>query len=110
MTRLTEVSYYRVRVGKSRVFSMRIWFDRSRRLARAASVFAAFGLSSTTAALAQTADLVFINGKGFTANDRSTLAHGLAVKDGSFIAVGSSQAMRAHVGPGSQAGDLTGRF
>ena len=89
---------------------MRIWFDRSRRLARAASVFAAFGLSSTTAALAQTADLVFINGKVFTANDRSTIAEGFAVKDGRFIAVGSSQAMRAHVGPGSKVVDLDGRF
>jgi predicted amidohydrolase YtcJ len=89
---------------------MRIWFERSRRLARAASVFAAFGLSSATAALAQTADLVFINGKVFTANDRSSIAEGFAVKDGRFIAVGSSQAMRAHIGPGSKVVDLGGRF
>src|SRR5437016_6192204 len=34
----------------------------------------------------------------------------VAVKDGRFIAVGSSQAVRAHVGPGSKVVDLSGRF
>src|SRR5215470_18311059 len=64
----------------------------------------------TTAASAQTADLVFLNGKVFTADARSSLAEGFAIKDGRFIATGSSAAMRGHVGAGTKVVDLGGRF
>ena len=47
---------------------------------------------------AQPADLVAINGKVFTARDGGGLAQGFAVTGDRFIAVGSSEAMRAHVG------------
>jgi predicted amidohydrolase YtcJ len=62
------------------------------------------------AAKAQIADVVAINGKVFTASESAPLAQGFAVKDGRFIAVGPSQAMRAHVGAATRLIDLAGRF
>jgi predicted amidohydrolase YtcJ len=47
------------------------------------------------AALAQTADLVAVNGKVFTARDGATPTQAFAIKDGRFVAVGSSAAIRA---------------
>src|SRR6266700_2024304 len=67
-------------------------------------------MAATSGAFAQTADLVLVNGKVFTADGGSSLAQGFAVKDGRFIAVGSSAAMRQHVGTGSKVIDLQGRF
>src|SRR5207245_11475400 len=61
-----------------------------------ASVVAAQLIAAATAAFAQTADIVFVNGKVFTADGSSSLAEGFAVKDGHFVAVGTSAAMRAH--------------
>jgi predicted amidohydrolase YtcJ len=78
--------------------------------ASTACVLAGLGLAGVTGAQAQTADLVLLNGKIFTADARSSLVEGFAVKDGRFIAVGSSAAMQAHVGPGSKVIDLHGRF
>src|SRR5262245_60801416 len=57
-------------------------------------VAAAFSI----AASAQTADLVVLNGKVFTATERSSLEEGFAIRDGRFIAVGTSGAMRRHIG------------
>src|SRR5215470_1749451 len=76
----------------------------------AACGLAALSLLAATAASAQIADLVFINGKVFTADARSAIAEGFAVKDGRFIAVGTTAAMRAHAGPGAKVVDLNGRF
>jgi predicted amidohydrolase YtcJ len=61
-------------------------------------------------ASAQPADLVFVNGKVFTADAGSTIAQGFAVKDGRFVGVGSSDAMRAHIGSETKVIDLNGRF
>src|SRR5882757_8759130 len=63
-----------------------------------------------TAASAQTADLVVLNGKVFTADTRSSLVEAFAIKDGRFIAAGSSAAMRGHVGTNTKVVDLGGRF
>jgi predicted amidohydrolase YtcJ len=67
-------------------------------------------LLRVTAATAQPADLVAVNGKVFTARDGGGLAQGFAVRGDKFVAVGSSEAMRAHVGPGTKVIDLAGRF
>jgi predicted amidohydrolase YtcJ len=67
-------------------------------------------LFATTAASAQAADLVFINGRVFTADNSSAVVEAFAVKDGRFIAVGTTAAMRAHAGPGAKVIDLNGRF
>jgi predicted amidohydrolase YtcJ len=75
-----------------------------------ACIIASLGLFAAPTANAQTADLVVINGKVLTADDRSSLAEGFAIKDGRFMAVGASAEMRAHIGPGTKVIDLNGRF
>jgi predicted amidohydrolase YtcJ len=65
---------------------------------------------AATAALGQTADIVAVNGKVFTARVGAPLTQSFAVKDGRFIAVGSSAAIRARVGPDTKIIDLGGRF
>jgi predicted amidohydrolase YtcJ len=89
---------------------MSTWSKSVRSRAACTCAIAGLSLLVGSAALAQPADLVFINGKVFTADDRSGLAQGFAVKDGRFVAVGSSEAMRVHVGPGSKVVDLNGAF
>ena len=62
---------------------------------------------------AQPADLAFVNGTVFTAAGSAPaqgMAQAFAVRDGRFIAVGSSDAVRAHVGAGTKVIDLGGRF
>jgi predicted amidohydrolase YtcJ len=67
-------------------------------------------LCAARAALGQSADIVAINGKVFTARDGTEFAQGFAVKGEKFIAVGSTEAMRAHVGANTRVIDLAGRF
>jgi hypothetical protein len=59
---------------------------------------------------AQTADLVAVNGKVFTARDGAPLAQALAVKDGRFVAVGSNYVARAYIGADTEVIDLGGRL
>ena len=61
-------------------------------------------------AFGQSADIVAINGKVFTARDSGELAQGFAVKGEKFIAVGSTDAMRTHVSANTKVIDLAGRF
>src|SRR3954464_1266708 len=61
-------------------------------------------------ASAQNADMVVLNGKVFTADAGSSLQEGFAIRDGRFIAVGTSAAMRGHVGAATRVIDLQGRF
>ena len=56
------------------------------------------------------ADAVFVNGKVFTANAHSSIAQGFAIKDGHFLAVGGSQAMRRFIGKNTKVVDLGGRM
>src|SRR6266478_8262222 len=58
----------------------------------------------------QSADIVAVNGKVFTARDGAGFAQGFAVRGEKFIAVGSTEAMRAHVGANTRVIDLGGRF
>jgi predicted amidohydrolase YtcJ len=62
------------------------------------------------AGAAQPADEVFVNGKVFTADNGSSIAQGFAVKDGRFLAVGTSQAMRLHIGKTTVVVDLRRRL
>jgi predicted amidohydrolase YtcJ len=88
----------------------RFWGSVRWRSALIACTGYALALVLAAAASAQTADLVFMNGKVFTADAGSTIAQGFAVKDGRFITVGSSDAMRAHIGSETKVIDLKGRF
>jgi predicted amidohydrolase YtcJ len=90
---------------------MKPWFFRLYRPAALDfCLIAALAIALASRASAQTADLVLLNGKVFTANASSSLVEGFAIKDGRFIAAGSSTAMRDHVGPGTKVIDLGGRF
>src|SRR6202043_2576347 len=76
----------------------------------ARAVISAAALCLAGSALAQTADLVMTNGKVFTADATSSLAQAFAVKDGRFIAVGSSEAMQKLAGATTKVIDVKGRF
>ncbi len=69
----------------------------------------AVGLGGGSAG-AQEADVVVINGKVFTAQAAGSQAQAFAVKGDRFIAVGTSETMRTHVGPSTRVIDLGGRF
>jgi hypothetical protein len=53
-----------------------------------------------------TADAVYINGKVFTAGDASPIVEAFAVRDGHFLAVGTSKAMRRYIGKTTTVVDL----
>lgn len=56
------------------------------------------------------ADLVFVNGKVFTADGKGSVRQAMAVRGDRFVAVGSNGAVRKHIGPQSRVIDLHGRF
>src|SRR5712692_76529 len=66
--------------------------------------------AASSVALGQSADIVAVNGKVFTARDGAGFAQGFAIKGEKFIAVGSTEAMRAHAGANTTVIDLGGRF
>lgn len=55
------------------------------------------------------ADTVFTNGKVVTVDEKASIAQAMAVKDGKFLAVGTSDQMLAHKGPNTKVIDLGGR-
>jgi predicted amidohydrolase YtcJ len=79
-------------------------------LAAAVALLGADNARAQTPSATQTADLVILHGKVFTADRRSSTAQGFAVKDGHFLAVGSDAAMRAFIGKTTKVIDLHGRF
>src|SRR4051794_6027739 len=78
---------------------------------------AAVGITLTTGGLAMSAeatngneaDLVLLNGRIATQNDRRSFESALAVKDGKFVAVGSDKDMQSHRGPHTKIVDAGGR-
>ena len=77
-------------------------------LTAVAALVAAFG-----AAHARTpapADIVFVNGKVFTADDRDRVVQSFAISGDRFVAVGSDESVRRHIGPKTKVIDLKGRF
>jgi predicted amidohydrolase YtcJ len=56
------------------------------------------------------ADVVFVNGKVFTADVGDHVVQGFAVTGDHFVAVGTDAAVRRHVGPNTKVVDLKGRF
>jgi len=72
---------------------------------------AAMTFTCATAAFAAPAQMVFINGKVFTADAKDSLVQAFAVQDGKFAGVGTTAAIRAgFVGPNTKIIDLKGRF
>ncbi len=71
---------------------------------------ALIALCFVTPAFAQTADLVVVNAKVFTAREGVPPTQAFAVKDGKFIAVGATAAVRARIGPDTKIIDAGGRL
>src|SRR5262245_9572485 len=63
----------------------------------------------STAALAQSADTILVNGKILTVDDRFTIAQALAIKDGRIVAVGRSADIRKLAGAETKVVDVRGR-
>jgi hypothetical protein len=55
------------------------------------------------------ADLVFYNGKVLTADEQFTIVEAVAIRDGKFLATGSTSKIRAMAGPETRSIDLEGR-
>jgi hypothetical protein len=73
----------------------------------------ALACAAMSAALAQTpapADVVFVNGKVFTADAQDSVLEGFAVTGDRFVATGTSGDVRRYVGPRTTVIDLKGRF
>jgi predicted amidohydrolase YtcJ len=56
------------------------------------------------------AEIVFVNGKVFTADAGDRVVQGFAVTADRFVAIGTDGAVRRHVGPRTRVVDLKGRF
>jgi predicted amidohydrolase YtcJ len=56
------------------------------------------------------ADVVFVNGKVFTADTQDRVFQGFAVTGDRFVAIGANGAVRRYVGPRTRVIDLKGRF
>ena len=55
------------------------------------------------------ADVVLVNGRIITVDAGFSIAEAVAVRDGRFVAVGGTDAVRRHEGPGTRTIDLRGR-
>jgi predicted amidohydrolase YtcJ len=80
------------------------------------AIVAAFA-AATSLARAQTpaapptpADIVFVNGKVFTADDSDHVVQGFAVTGDRFVAAGTDSDVRRYAGPQTRVIDLKGRF
>jgi predicted amidohydrolase YtcJ len=66
--------------------------------------------AQTQAASPAPADIVFVNGKVFTADDADHVVQGFAVAGDRFVAAGTDGDVRRYVGPQTKVIDLKGRF
>src|SRR5215472_8742122 len=75
-----------------------------------ALLIATIAIVCSKAASAQTpADIVLLNGKVITVDDRFTIAEALAIKGERILAVGSNAEVEKHKGPLTRAVDLNHR-
>lgn len=66
-------------------------------------------ITAGPAAAQATADLVLLNGKVVTVDGNFSVKQAVAIKEGKFLAVGSNDEVRRHVGPNTRTIDLKGR-
>src|SRR6185503_15112742 len=66
-------------------------------------------LCASIAAAADIADLLLVNGKIVTVDDRFTIAQAVAIKGARIVAVGNSADIRKSAGPDTRVIDLRGR-
>src|SRR5262249_21058069 len=67
------------------------------------------GSDLSRASAQTTADLILRNGKIVTVDDRFTIQHAIAIKNGRILAVGTDAEVLRNRGPGTQVIDLHGR-
>lgn len=81
-------------------------------LAIVAALIAATNVArgQTPAASPAPADIVFVNGKVFTADEADHVVQGFAVAGDRFVAAGTDGDVRKYVGPQTRVIDLKGRF
>ena len=83
------------------------------RLRTRLAIVAAIVSTLACAAQAQSpapADIVFVNGKVFTADEGDDVVQGFAVAGDRFVAIGNDGDVRGHIGPQTKVIDLKGRF
>ncbi|SDJ84011.1 amidohydrolase [Natronincola ferrireducens] len=56
------------------------------------------------------ADKVLINGVVYTVDQEDTMAEAIAIKDGKILAVGTTQEVKAYIGPHTEVMDLEGKM
>lgn len=81
----------------------------TRRAWTAAALAAGLALAGCAHVGSSNPDVVYVNGKIITADEDFSIAQGVAIKDGRFVAVGSSEAMRQLASPTTRVVDLGGR-
>lgn len=75
-----------------------------------ACITASAAAAQTQAASPAPAEIVFVNGKVFTADAQDRVVQGFAVAGDRFVAIGTDDDVRGYVGPGTRVIDLKGRF
>src|SRR5262249_55293347 len=78
-------------------------------LGRACALALAIVVAAPFAAAAQAPDVVLVNGKIVTVDDRFTIAQALAIKGERILKVGTTAEIEALKGPATRAIDLGGR-
>jgi hypothetical protein len=73
------------------------------------TLLAALAAITTPIAGQQSADLIVVNARIYTADATRPVAHGLAVRDGTILFVGSARGAEALAGPNTERWDLAGR-
>jgi predicted amidohydrolase YtcJ len=76
----------------------------------AAGIFLVFLLCPGTAAVADTADSVYLNGRIYTVNEAQPWAEAMAVQGDKIALVGSNEAARKLIGASTRVTDLHGRM
>ena len=69
----------------------------------------AFGSDLATQPSPPPADLVLVNGNVVTVDEKFSVASALAVRDGKFVAIGSNDVVRRHIGKGTRVIEGRGR-
>ncbi len=80
------------------------------KLRLAIAVALAFAAAAAQAQSPAPADIVFVNGKVFTADGGDQVVQGFAIKGDRFVAAGSDGEMRRYVGAQTRVVDLKGHF
>jgi len=80
------------------------------KLAIGSALMSALATAVCAAEAIAPADIVFVNGKVFSADAQDQVFQGFAVTGDRFVATGTDEAMRRYAGPQTKVIDLKGRF